>query len=176
MLLNWQRVGKFYYRISDIYSYPQNNPNLNELIDPKRILLSTSTVAICPIGGPIAAILNRHLHIFTPSYRRLVDIELDFLTSLIAGLWWCLTPEPTLVIVLTDGTVKIATLKPTSIFEILTRNLSKNLFSKDPILAVSPRLNGVKSSSFVVLTQSMNFYTVNNNGWRPGAEEIETRE
>ena len=163
--IEWQhRIGKSHYRISDIYDGTQNSPR--RPIDSKSLLTLSTITAVCPHGGPIATISKRHLFIYTAAFEKIVDTDLEFVTSVMAGLWWSYdaSQSPVLSIVLADGTLySFAVKHRQSLFEkFITRTKIGN-FDRDPIVAIG-RLESSQVSSFIALTQSMEFFSITNTG------------
>jgi hypothetical protein len=158
-----QKVGNHYFDLTDVYT----NSSRGDFFS--KILSLSSTVAVCPLGGPIAAIVGKHLYVFTPAYEKLIDAfdlsaELSkksiFIPSLIVGVWWSLEPAPVLIILLSDGTEwRIRMLRTLGLIEQFMERKDDAKFSKDSIVAISIfRPNNGISVSEIVLTQSMRFY------------------
>ena len=153
-MLEWQKVGRFYYRTRDIYRFPSG------LVDAKRVLGSLKNiVAIAPFGGPIAALETsgkNRLLVFTASFRIIGETDLK-LTHPVVGMWWSVNPEPVLVVVTAEGLVTQIPLRPQHMFAPLPGvHLARS--KTDLIIAVGMHrgLNGI-GSSFTILTETMQF-------------------
>ena len=114
-MLDWQKVGSFYYRTRDVYSFP-SSLGRSEVVDAKSFLAKESNlVALCPCGGPVAVFEPMKTHrliIFTPSFRTIADVTVDLKTSSVVGMWWVIDTEPILSMASSDGSIIRVSIRP----------------------------------------------------------------
>jgi hypothetical protein len=146
-MLDWQKVGSFYYRTRDVYAFP-TSLGRSEVVDAKYFLAKDSNhVAICPCGGPVAVLdpgRNR-LIIFTPSFRMIAETTLDLKATPI-GIWWTTDSEPVINISVSDGTTLSVFIRPGGACLIDQTKL------RSRVISVSANSN---STSAVYLTDKM---------------------
>lgn len=131
------------------------------LVDASKLISLSTITAVCPHGGPIASISNRHLFIYTAGFEKIIDTDLEFVTSMIAGIWWTFTNQsiPVLYIVLADGSLYqfVPKYRQTLFEKFITKSVIAGNYTKDPIVAIG---RSESSLSFIILTQSMTFFLV----------------
>ena len=170
-MLDWQKVGAFFYRTKDVYLYPKHLGR-SETVDPAQLARDDVIVAVSPLGGPVAVIhtgsRNRAI-VFTPSFRLITETELR-LTAPIIGAWWSLDLEPVLVVVTADCHVTALTLRPS----VYTRRIVlPTKAGTEQLIAVAVGRHGSGlSTSWTVLTESMQLFHVPSTSWASSGDDI----
>lgn len=159
-MLDWQKVGSFYYRTRDIYTLP-TNLGRSEVVDAKRLLNNQEhVVCLCPFGGPVAVVdKSKRLYIFTPSFRIISELTLA-IKSDIVGMYWSLDPQVVLTIITGDATLVSLSVDPgtCSISERKIKLPSKT--SSRLIAAAVDRPGFPRMQSCVVLSDSYKFFQI----------------
>ena len=162
-MLDWQKVGSFYYRTRDIYSLPRNLGR-SEVIDAKKLLNNPEhIVSLCPFGGPVAVMDNSNrLYIFTPSFRIISELTLA-IKSDVVGMYWWLDPQVVLTIITADATIVSITVEPGTC-TISERKLKLPSKSSSRLVAAAIHRSAFpRMQSCVVLSDSGKFFQIDSD-------------
>ena len=163
--------------VRDVYEYP---PKSGEVIDSSSLLRSSANIVVAksPLGGPVAVIERRaknRLFLFTPSFRRIAEIDLS-LKAPIVGAFWTINnsnnnsdDEPLLLQIITsDWNIRTVSIRPQHLF---MPGFSTSIAASLPSKKQAPPLilaAAVFQQQVILMSESMEFFLITNLHSSPG--------